>query len=129
MIEEFDLEKDWVRARSECSVVIAFEQLRHAVEHDVTARNALLPDRPPFAFKFKTEGDSFYVAIEGYDHREALKFSQEKGAIVVYRHGERMMEATLTFNADGECRFLWKGTEYRSWQFRKLALEDFFFNR
>jgi hypothetical protein len=59
---------DWVRARANCSLAVAFKQLQLGVEHDVEAINA--QRHPDDQYKFSVapspvSADQFSVVLEG----------------------------------------------------------------
>ena len=56
---------EWVKARAECSPAKAFQRLKLGVEHDVEARNAILPSDALHKFETVPEEGSITVLIDG----------------------------------------------------------------
>jgi|ERR1035441_4040488 hypothetical protein len=121
---------DWVTAQAACSSASVFERLRMQIEQDVKIRQALRPKNALYDFRFVSEGKRFVVIVEGNEIYKAVRFSLSDTAIDVHDAAvERpMFQASLTLGDDGECRLKVGDKEYDFWQFRKLALEDVFFD-
>jgi len=58
-------EKDWVTARSLCSLPNVFKELRLQIQEDVKTRNALRPKNSPYEFTVTEDGDGFTVRLAG----------------------------------------------------------------
>lgn len=126
---------DWVRARKLCSLGTAFEALKLAVKSDIETRNAMrgpsIPDVPTaFMYKFEmaSGSTSFTVILTGHRIHEAVTFVLTDAGIEVQSQNAKMFTATVSLNDEGECAFVVDGHERQSWQVRKLALEQLFFN-
>lgn len=120
--------KDWVTARSLCSLPNVFKELRLQVEEDVKTRNALRPNNSPYEFSVTENGDEFTVLLEAADVRRSVMFSLAEHAISVRdSRGEKMFDVTLTFNDEGECRLNVQEKERELWQVRRMALEELLF--
>jgi len=119
---------DWVTARSVCSPAKLFQKLTLEVEQDVKTRQASLPAGCGYGFDFNSNGGSIGVGINGNRLCRMVTFELTEWGIVVRHDQTLLFEAKLTLNDDGECRLKVDGKEYQSWQFRKLALEGFFFD-
>jgi hypothetical protein len=80
-------------------------------------------------------GIAFEVTAE--TSREFLVLGKGVGRSVLFTvRGERIniktesvseINATLTLNNDGDCRFKVNGQELQAWQLSRVALEDLFF--
>jgi len=123
------LEFDWVAARDRCSIGVAFERLKETSKKDTAQRNAQLArDKTPYSFRFDASGDWFAIVRQGEIH-ETVKVTLEGQAIVVYHQDRETHRATITFDVEGECRLVVKDARYRLWQFRRMVLEAFLFDR
>lgn len=121
-------EKDWVTARSSCSLPNVFKELRLQVEEDVKTRNALRPDNSPYEFSVAENGDEFTVLLEAKDVHRSVIFNLADHAILVRDYkGKEMFEMTLTFNDQGDCRLTVEEKERDLWQVRRMALEGLLF--
>ena len=122
--------KDWVTARSLCSLPNIFKELRLRVEEDVKTRNALRPNNSPYEFSVTENGDEFTVLLETKDTNRSIIFSLADRAIRVRdSRGREMFDVTLTFNDEGECRLNVQEKERELWQVRRMALEELLFQR
>ena len=122
------VEKDWVTARSLCSLPNVFKQLRLQVEEDVKTRNALRPDNSPYEFKVTEDGDEFTVLLEAGEVRRSVIFSLAEHAILVRdSRGKTMFDVTLIFSEEGECKLNVQEKERELWQVRRMALEELLF--
>ena len=124
---------DWVTARADCSAHEIFERLKMQVRQDVSKREEIAKKNPGiqsyFGFRFAEEGPSFVVIMEGQKIRNSVRFEQTADSILAWSEDRKLrLEANLTLSHDGQCRVLVAGEEYDLWQFRKMALEDLFFN-
>jgi len=121
-------EKDWVTARSLCSLPNIFKTLKQSVEADVKTRNALRPKNSPYEFSLADNGDSFTVSLEAKDVHMSVTFSLAARAILVQNDkGKQVLEVTLVFNDEGECRLKVNEEARELWQVRRMALEDLMF--
>lgn len=68
-------EKDWVTARSLCSLPNVFKKLRLKREEDVKAHNALRPNKSPYEFSVTENGDEFAIVMEAKDTNGFIIFS------------------------------------------------------
>jgi len=119
---------NWVKLRHECSPLVMFTKLRLEAEKDVKIRNQVGEDRSAI-FKIIKHDGNFSIAREGheYDVRDFIR--TESGIMVKDKDETVVLEATLTLTDEAECRLKLKsGEELTTWQFRKRALEDLFFN-
>lgn len=124
-------EFNWVKVRAECSAEAVFQRLRLSLEVDARSRtDMLLKENAPYGFTTISQGASVSVFIQGgITEPRSIVFTQTADGISVRDGNDKaMMEATLTLNNDGDCRLKVDGKELELWQFRKLALEDFFFS-
>lgn len=120
---------DWVVARGECSPESAFERLKLQVEQDIAARKAQRLQGAVYGFNLISEGDAFTVRLEGNNVlKKSVTFRQSNVGVDVFdATGRVMLNAVLTLNDQGECRFKVNGKEKDFWQIRHAALEDLFF--
>ena len=122
------VEKDWVTARSLCSLPNVFRELRLQIEEDVKTRNALRPKNSPYEFTVAEDGDRFTVHLEAGEVRMSVTFSLAEHAILVRdSQGKDAFDVTLTFNDEGECRLNVQDKERELWQVRRMALEELLF--
>jgi hypothetical protein len=122
-------EKDWVTARSRCSLPNVFKELRVQVEEDVKTRNALRPNNSPYEFSVTEDGAEFTVILAAPDVRRSVIFSLADHAIGVRdSRGKEMFDVTLTFNDEGECKLNVQEKERELWQVRRMALEQLLFH-
>ena len=120
---------DWVSKRHTCSIQKLFETLKIEVQSDITTRNSLRPEHAHYQFSFASKNDIFTVFSESNSGPNSVKFTLSQKSIVVSDgNGKLIIEATVTLNNEGECRFRSGASEYESWQIRRKALEDLFFN-
>ena len=121
---------DWVNARYACSVEEVFERLKAEVREDVETREALRPrteDHSHYAFRFRSGPRWFAAFMDGKNER-GVQFRLERPRIVVTKaDGSLFQEATVALDNEGRCVLKVGDTAYESWQFRKLVLEDLFF--
>lgn len=123
------LNSSWVNARHACSMSEMFERLKLSVQADVDLRNALRDEHKNYKFNFVGSGSSFSVVREGnMISYKAVSFHCRGNTLVVTDYDDKvLLEATLTLNDEGECKFRVKGQERDSWQIRRMALEPMFF--
>jgi hypothetical protein len=122
---------DWVAARSRCSLAVVFQQIASEVEEDVRKRNAKCPKDCGYEFSVIGPSASAFTVLLTGDRvdRKLVKFNQTSKGITVHKDGslKPSIEASLTLNNDGECRLKIGTGEYDFWQFRRMALEELFF--
>jgi hypothetical protein len=124
-------EFNWVKARHDCCVGTAFEQLKAQVRDDVQTREDLRPkteQHQHYAFKFSSLGsDSFAASMEGNKIHKAVTFRLESKTIVITKPDQTETKITVGLNNEGRCTIKIGGTEYENWQARKLVLDELFF--
>lgn len=119
---------DWVTARSSCSIPKVFKELRSQVEEDVKTRNALRPNNSPYEFSVTEHDVNFAVLLATKEAHESVVFTIAEHAISVRDdQGKQILEVTLTFNDQGECKLSVNQQERELWQVRRMALEEIFF--
>jgi hypothetical protein len=125
---------NWVNERAKCSLGQMFEQLKADVQSDIDARNKCFAQNVGFSFKMiSSQSNRFAVlkdyANETFANRSILFMLDSRGIKVTNpaNNNAEILNATITFNDLGECRFKVNGKERESWQLRKEALEDLFF--
>lgn len=120
---------DWVKARSECSIVAVFKQLELEAEADMERRNNLnRKETSRFKYSHGTnKNPSFYVRRDNGDSLLFMLDPNPARINVTGNDGKIFLTATLTLNNDGECKLKVGDKELEHWQFLRLALEDFFF--
>jgi len=119
---------DWVTARSNCSLPKVFATLRRQIEADVKTRNSLRPDLAVYEFSMVESGNDFTVLLAAGEGRWSVVFSLHDHSILARdSRGEALLEITLNFNQQGECRLRAKEQEWEYWQIRRMALEDLMF--
>src|SRR5580700_2384742 len=122
------VEKDWVTARSLCSLPNVFKELRLQVEEDIKTRNALRPKNSPYEFSVKETGSDFTVSYEAKDVSRSVTFTlAEHGILVRGDKGNEMFEVGLTYTDKGECQLIVNKEPREFWQVRRMALEDLLF--
>jgi hypothetical protein len=122
------VEKDWVTARSLCSLPNVFKELRLQVEEDVKTRNALRPKNSPYEFSVTESGGEFTAFLEAGDVRRSVVFRLAEHAIEVRdSRGKEMFDVTLTFSEEGACTLSVHEKERELWQVRRMALEELLF--
>ena len=126
---------NWVEERAECSLAVEFERLKAAVLSDVAVRNKL-GDNVHCELKSREKNGMFYVtASHNPKDSSAVYFMLNPRHIMVEDNVENeMFRATITLNAEGDCRYqMAKGEagtyegEYLRWQVIRKALETLFF--
>lgn len=122
-MEEFD----WVTALSLCTPKAVFENLKKQIEKDVQIRNAQRSRYAHYAYSTQTNGDNFTVLIDSNNAHRSVTFSiTESGFAVVDNHNEKILDAVLILNDEGQCMPEINGQECEFWQLRKMALEQLF---
>jgi hypothetical protein len=119
---------NWVTERSSCSLPKVFQSLRLQVEEDVKTRNALRPKNSPYEFSVSEKDSDFSVLLVAKDTRKSVTFSlAEHGILVRGDAGNQMFEVSLAFLDGGECQLIVNEKRVESWQARRMALEELFF--
>ena len=123
---------DWVTVRYSCSPAAVFQKVRLEVEEDVRKRNEQCPKDRGYEFSVVIghSATAFTVLVSGDSiDQKVVKFSLTRRGITVHKDGSSKpnIEASLTLNNDGECRLKIDDSEYDFWQFRRMALEELFF--
>jgi hypothetical protein len=123
-------EFDWVKARTECSPDIVFERLRMSAKSDAHSRTqTLLEKNANYGFVVTSHGSTFSVVLQGNGLHRAIVFTKTaEGVDVIDEQDRPLLKATLTLSNECECRLKVSDTELDLWQFRKMALEEFFFS-
>jgi hypothetical protein len=123
-------ELDWVRARTDCSLLKVFNEFRLGVEEDVKAAN--LRPRPSelpsvsFAVRANTFGD-YFIVFQQENAGARVEFNCEANRITV-KTQDREFSVTLALNNEGRCKLrVGDGEELEQWQVRRIALEKLFF--
>jgi hypothetical protein len=125
---------DWVKARKLCSLGTAFEILRLFVKGDIDTRNSMrksyIPDVNAFMYKFDITGNdrNFTVILTGQKLHKSVTFTLTEACIEVQSESATMFKTTVGLNDEGECAFFVGGQERKSWQIRKMALDQLFFD-
>ena len=122
---------DWVSERAECAPFKVFERLRAQAKNDMDKRNALTEERGSDNRTFFLEsGDGWFsVAFKTLEKYSGITFNLTANGIEVLDTATHSLlhDGILTISNDGCCRLRVGNTELSLWQFRKLALQDFFF--
>jgi hypothetical protein len=124
---------DWVVAQSKCSTASMFDDLEAGVKEDVQRRNAL-PDRDDgWAFEFHDDEEGYEVS------RVSSRFNPPRveatvrfdlaGRRIQVRGDELDLDITalVILDSAGLCRFVVGEAMYASWEIRRMALEQLFF--
>ncbi len=127
---------NWVEARGACKLSTVFEQLRADVMSDIEQRHNLRKATVPevngaFGYRFEIvrSSNSFTVLLHaGGIHKKSVTFILADAHIEVQNENSKLFDATIGLNDRGECTFRVKEQECYSWQIRKMALEELFFN-
>jgi hypothetical protein len=125
-----DANFNWVLARAECSIAAVFHKLKADVERDISTRNAASGNKANYEYELIDNGASFVVGLKGMlgARPEFIQFTLKTDLIrVTDESGSVLVEGGVTMNDAGECRMSIGGIEREFWQFRKAALERFFF--
>jgi len=123
-------EFDWVTALGSCALSVVFEQLKLDIESDVIKRNAALEKlNKSYSFRVFSNADGFCISrVADATSRRTVQFAIKNSVIeALDESGRKVISATLTLDDNGDCRFLVDGKEKVSWQLRKQALEQLFF--
>jgi hypothetical protein len=128
---------NWVKARSECSLVPVFAALREVVDSDVKEVNEL--NRPRLRFTLNPEAGSAskFVVIRqqdmsGFFQAFTVVFELKDDAIVVTArdqtgNGKPLFSAKPSLKPDGQCMLDIDGEPCFLWQVSRKALEALFF--
>ena len=134
MAQDHDPEDfNWVAAQSKCTPAAVFETLRSRIREDVQRRNGLLGRHDGWTFEFTEEGDEFEVARAEAGRRDGrvlavVSFTRSGRRILV--HSEDLdvdLTAIVTLDHTGACRLVIGEAMYSDWEFRRMALEQLFF--
>lgn len=125
---------DWVTTRQKCSLQQMFEELRLAIEKDVSTAEGFLKPGAGFEFKIAGTNDRFRVFIQSpYVATGGLAVAVTcSSSSIVIKDGETgigKFEVGIGLNDEGDCRFIVDGKELDSWQVRRRILEDLFFKK
>lgn len=116
----------WVKAVSSCSVAQKFSELKLDLEGDVEDRNGLVRPGEP-TFTIASNGSKVSVSKAYGQTLSTVTFSMVEKGVSVRNDDGLIFEATLTINDQRECRFKIGEQELESWQMRKRALWELFF--
>ncbi len=121
-------EFDWVSARSACSLVAIFEQLKMQLQEDVAKRQSLREEMAHYGFRIVGKDKRLAVVVEGSGIYDSVLFIlTDSGIEVADKDGKLRFKATPTLSDDGECRLKVGDQERELWHVRKMALEELFF--
>jgi hypothetical protein len=121
---------DWVTKRSLCSLPNVFKDLMLQVEQDVKVRNGLRPANSPYEFSLAENGDTFTIFLKSKDLEKSVTFKLGEHSILVEDDkGKELLEVTLKFSDQAECRLIVNETERENWQVRRMALEGLMFHK
>jgi hypothetical protein len=119
---------NWVTERSACSLPKVFSALRSQLEQDVNTRNSLRPKYAPYKFSISEDTNAITVHLNAEELHKSVEFALGDHAITVRDdQGNRMFEATVSFDDAAKCRLKVNGEEREFWQVRRMALEDLMF--
>jgi hypothetical protein len=127
-------EFDWVKARSECSMVRTFLLLAELIDRDVKSANALGRDAT-FDLNRTVQNRIIVNRTRTFagasQHISIVIVSADDGLDVFRATGteskDLLFRGTAALNIDGECRIEVEGIPLHLWQFSRKALEDLFF--
>src|SRR5216683_3617796 len=118
-------EFDWVSARSACSLVAIFEQLKMQLQEDVAKRQSLREEIAHYGFRIVGKDKRLAVVVEGSGIYDSVLFIlTDSGIEVADKDGKLRFKATPTLSDDGECRLKVGDQERELWHVRKMALEE-----
>jgi hypothetical protein len=133
----------WVEKRAACTISKVFQTLRGEVEKDVEERVCLFTDADRarrLSLEFGHHGfGRFSITRNGLTQPAAVYFrlDVQSGTISARDDSNKiLLEATITMDDAGDCLLriteaelsALVGTELTTWQFRRRALENFFFD-
>lgn len=121
---------DWVTARSKCSIMKVFNELRMGAENDVKTVNSVThsgnEEQPLFLFRSNMVGDFFSLSQVDKPDR-FVEFNCEMNHIKVTTR-EKVLKVTVVLNSQGKCKLrVDGGDELEQWQVQQVVLESFFF--
>lgn len=121
---------DWVTARANCSLVGVYERLREQVRRDVEILESLQADAARTnRLEFHSNEDGFRVTTRRGKSSLLIRFVLRETAVEVSNiEGTVTLSGAATLSDDGQCRLRVDGRDVELWQFRKRALESFFFD-
>jgi hypothetical protein len=124
---------DWVAAQSKCSAASMFDELESGVKEDVQRRNSL-PDRDDgWKFEFQEDDEGYEVTrlATGFTApRVAAAVRFELAGRRIHVRGDGLdldITAVVVLDSAGVCRFVVGEVMYGSWEIRRMALEQLFF--
>lgn len=121
------VELNWVEKRAACSAVQVFKELQTGIECDVAAANKAETMPGPFMTTLTPDGNAFIVSMK-HENGPRIVFNFANDRIQVKDERRNLkVTASLTLNNSGRCVLKIDGAELEQWQFRKIALESFFF--
>lgn len=121
---------DWVSARTKCSALAVFHQLKQEAEQNTKTLCDVAKERgeqTPVEFLDQGSG-SFLVSTRTFRGEIGVRFNLAQDEVAVEGHGVPVnFTATLALGDDGECRLAVGNERLDRWQFLKRALEPLFF--
>jgi|SRR5579864_2337902 len=122
---------EWIRARSECSHVQAFERLKTEVRDDVEANNKLIraggASSGLFVIQFFDRSFRVYLDLANIDRAVVFSLQSDFSIAVDGTNPPVAIRGTVVLDDDGKCRLRVNDQELKFWQFRRRALEALFF--
>jgi hypothetical protein len=121
---------DWVSARTKCSALNVFQQLKQEAQQNTETLRAAARERgDPQSVEFIDQGSgSFLVMGRIFAGEIGVRFILAQDEISAEGHRVAVnLTATLTLSDDGECRLSVGSEHLDRWQFLKRALEPLFF--
>lgn len=126
-INNIPQELNWVEKRAACSTVQVFKELQSGIEGDVAAANKANTTPGPLITTPTPDGLAFVVSVKNeVGPRIVFYFASDHIEVKDERHNLKIV-ASLTLNSNGRCVLKVDGAELEQWQFRKIALESYFF--
>jgi hypothetical protein len=127
-----DFKFNWVKARSDCSLVHVFKQLKLDVEEDCKTFNAIYQLNLSSSFRVisSDSGDIFGVCSGEHGRREVRFFLEKHRIAVRNERTQKEFAITLTLNDEGLCKLKIgeEEPELEQWQVRRRALEALLFD-
>ena len=120
---------DWVEARNNCTSRSAFDTMVVAVRADIERRIDQDESLAHTLDVDKTQPDELVVHKRG-SHKIVFKRIGETIEVAsVHASGQshKLVVVTVGMNEEGECTLRDGSKELKSWQVRRLALEETFF--
>ena len=124
---------DWVKARTDCSVVVMFDELRHQVHANIDRRNETTNNDGDKQFRFVDRTAErivpTFAVLDTWDiaQQRAVHFERSGHRISIQMLDKTTLEATLTLTDKGICRFKIFGEELDAWQVCRRVLEPLLF--